>query len=54
MIIGLPNRATCSSSGVLLTSPDAILKAGTSSAARKSALAMSNAVAKKSMSSSRA
>jgi hypothetical protein len=51
MIMGFPNRATYRSSGVLFRSPDAILKAGTSSVSRKSALARSNAVAKKSSSS---
>ena len=38
-IIGLPIAATCRSSGVLRRSPEAILNAGTSSSASRSALA---------------
>ena len=49
MIIGLPICATYLSSGVLIRSADAILYAGMSSSARKSALGLSNAVAKKVM-----
>ena len=53
-ISGLPNAATWRSSGVFVRSPDAILYAGRSSSSRRSALVSSNAVAKKTSSSSRA
>ena len=52
--IGLPSAATCRSSGVLRRSPEAILNAGTSSSASRSALATSKAVAKNVRPSSRA